>query len=149
MNCPSCGRENPAEAGFCPACGAALPPTGETATPAVDRPAPSAGFVGRGQELAELHGALDSALSGRGKLAMLVGEPGIGKTRTAQELASLAEAEGALVLWGRCVDEEGAPPYWPWLQCLRTYVRMTPGTAGAATELRRWRSGRDSARNSG
>ena len=54
---------------------------------------------------------------------MLVGEPGIGKTRTAQQLASLAEHRGAQVLWGRCYEEEGSPPYWPWVQLIRTYVQ--------------------------
>ena len=70
-------------------------------------------FVGRQRELAELTSALDDALSGHGRLVMLVGEPGIGKTRTAQELTSKAEALGANVLWGRCYEEGGTPPYWP------------------------------------
>ncbi|MCI0904140.1 MAG: AAA family ATPase, partial [Chloroflexi bacterium] len=43
------------------------------------------GFIGRQQELAVLTAALDEALAGRGQLVMLAGEPGIGKTRTAQE----------------------------------------------------------------
>ncbi|MCI0800329.1 MAG: AAA family ATPase, partial [Chloroflexi bacterium] len=54
---------------------------------------------------------------------MLVGEPGIGKTRTAQELATYAGLRGAQVLWGRCYEEQGAPPYWPWVQAIRSYVR--------------------------
>ena len=70
-------------------------------------------FVGRRQEMAELAAALDAVLSGHGQLVILVGEPGIGKTRTAQELAALAEIRGARVLWGRCDEEQGAPPYWP------------------------------------
>jgi len=102
-------------------------------------------FVGHRRELAALQAALDDALSDRGRLVMLVmlvGEPGIGKTRTAQELASLTEAKGAQVLWGRCYEEEGAPPYWPWVQPIRTYVQqrepeplhsdMSPGAADIA-----------------
>jgi len=58
-------------------------------------------FVGRQQEMAQLKAALDEALSGQGRLVMLTGDPGIGKTRTAQELASHAEEKGAVVLWGR------------------------------------------------
>ena len=65
---------------------------------------------------------MEESIAGRGGLAMLVGEPGIGKTRTAQELASYAEGRGAQVLWGRCYEEEGAPPYWPWVQAIRSYV---------------------------
>ena len=74
--------------------------------------------------MAELTAALDDALSGQGRMVMLVGEPGIGKTRTAGELASYAEQQGANVLWGRCYEEEGAPPYWPWVQAIRAYVQQ-------------------------
>ena len=63
----------------------------------------------------ELRAALEETIAGRGRLAMLVGEPGIGKTRTAQELAAYAETRGTQVLWGRCYEEDGAPPYWPWV----------------------------------
>ena len=49
------------------------------------------GFVGREREMANLRAALEEALSGQGRLVMLVGEPGIGKTRAARELAYLAE----------------------------------------------------------
>ena len=73
--------------------------------------------------MAVLTSVLDDALSGQGRLVMLAGEPGIGKTRTAQELASLAEAKGAQVLWGRCYEEEGTPPYWAWVQAIRSYVQ--------------------------
>jgi DNA-binding CsgD family transcriptional regulator len=83
----------------------------------------SGAFVGRQREMAELKGALEEALSGQGRLVMLVGEPGIGKTRTAQELTAHAEAKGARVLWGRCPEYQGAPPYWPWIQAIRSYVR--------------------------
>ena len=81
-------------------------------------------FVGRQREIAELTAALDEALSGQGRIVMLAGEPGIGKTRTAQELTALAETAGAMVLWGWCYEEEGAPPYWPWVQAIRAYVQQ-------------------------
>ena len=80
-------------------------------------------FVGRQQEMGDLKAALENALSGRGRLMTLVGEPGIGKTRTAQELATYAGLRGAQVLWGRCYEEQGTPPYWPWVQAIRSYVR--------------------------
>ncbi|MCH8282795.1 MAG: AAA family ATPase, partial [Chloroflexi bacterium] len=80
-------------------------------------------FVGRQQEMGDLKAALENALSGRGRLVMLVGEPGIGKSRTAQELATYAGLRQAQVLWGRCYEGEGAPPYWPWVQAIRSYVR--------------------------
>ena len=57
-------------------------------------------FVGHQRELDELKACLEDTLRGRENLAMLVGEPGIGKTRMAQELASSATHRGAQVLWG-------------------------------------------------
>jgi len=80
-------------------------------------------FVGRQREMGDLKAALEDALSGRGRMVTLVGEPGIGKTRTAQELATYAGLRGAQVLWGRCYEEQGVPPYWPWVQAIRSYVR--------------------------
>ncbi len=79
--------------------------------------------MGRQLEMAELKASLEDALSGRGRLVMLVGEPGIGKTRTSLELSILAQGIGFNILWGRCYEDEGAPPYWPWLQAIRSYVR--------------------------
>lgn len=99
-------------------------------------------FVGREAEMVELKAQLDDALSGRARLVMLVGEPGIGKTRTADELATYAALRGAQVLWGRCYEGEGAPAYWPWVQIIRSYVHdrdpktlvseMGPGAADIA-----------------
>jgi tetratricopeptide (TPR) repeat protein len=80
-------------------------------------------FVGRQHELGQLKAALEGPLSGEGRMVMLVGEPGIGKTRTALELSTYARLRGARVLWGRCYESEGAPPYWPWVQAVRSYVR--------------------------
>jgi len=82
-------------------------------------------FVGRQREMAELRSALEDTLAGQGRIVMLVGEPGIGKTRTAQELASYAQQRGARVLWGWCYEEGGAPPYWPWVQPIRAYVQQS------------------------
>jgi DNA-binding SARP family transcriptional activator len=76
-------------------------------------------FVGREAELEELHAGLEDALAGRGRLFLVVGEPGIGKSRLAEELMRRARARGARVLVGRCWEAGGAPAYWPWVQSLR------------------------------
>jgi eukaryotic-like serine/threonine-protein kinase len=91
-------------------------------------------FVGRERELDEMREALEDSLGGRGHLMLLVGEPGIGKTRTAEELATYAQVRGARVHWGRCHEGEGAPAYWPWAQALRSYVRDAD-PVGLAWEL--------------
>ena len=79
--------------------------------------------VGRRLEKAELRSALDNAMAGHGRIVMLMGEPSIGKTCTAQELSYYAESRGAQVHWGWCYEEEGAPPYWPWLQSIGSYIQ--------------------------
>ena len=80
-------------------------------------------FVGRDAELAELVSGLDDACAGRGRLFLLLGEPGIGKSRLAEELTSHARGRGARVLVGRCWEAGGAPAYWPWVQALRGLIR--------------------------
>lgn len=82
-------------------------------------------FVGRDRELGELMSALQRAIEGRGGLVLLAGEPGIGKSRLAHELATRARGQGARVLWGKCWEEAGAPAYWPWVQALRSYLRTS------------------------
>ena len=77
-------------------------------------------MVGRRGELQALRAWVDEARAGHGRLVLCTGEAGIGKTRLAQEVAGLALAQGAAVAWGRCVETEGAPAYWPWRQVLRS-----------------------------
>ena len=79
-------------------------------------------FVGRAKELSALGRAVEHACGCQGGIVMLAGPPGIGKTRTAQQASEHAAAAGMQVLWGRCPEEPGAPPYWPWLQLLRHFV---------------------------
>ncbi|MEA2451216.1 MAG: eukaryotic-like serine/threonine-protein kinase [Thermoleophilaceae bacterium] len=79
-------------------------------------------FVGRELEVDKLRAGLEDALAGHGRLLLLVGEPGIGKTRTAQEIVTYARLRGARVLIGRCHETEGAPAYWPWVQMARSYI---------------------------
>ena len=71
------------------------------------------GFVGRGRELDQLSRALDDALAGRGRLFLLVGEPGIGKTALCDAATTAAAARGVPVFWGRAWEAGGAPAYWP------------------------------------
>lgn len=77
-------------------------------------------FVGRERELAMLADALGAAIGGRGQVVLLAGEPGVGKSRLAEEAAALAARMGMRCCWGRATDEEGNPPYWPLRQALRT-----------------------------
>jgi hypothetical protein len=76
-------------------------------------------LVGRARPLRELEAALRDAVAGRGALALVTGEAGIGKSRLAAELAARAPTLGARVVWASCWDGGGAPAYWPWVQALR------------------------------
>src|SRR6266540_1978098 len=89
---------------------------GETGDPA--RLGGGRTFVGRDREVAELAAALEDAVGGRGRLFLVAGEPGIGKTWLAEHLAGLAVERGVGVLWGRCWEGGGAPPFWPWAQLI-------------------------------
>jgi DNA-binding SARP family transcriptional activator len=85
-------------------------------------------FVGRQRELDTLCSYVDEGLAGNGRVVLVGGEPGVGKTRAAEELATYARMRGALVCWGRCYDAEGAPAYWPWSQVVREYVEGRDGS---------------------
>jgi len=89
-------------------------------------------FVGRERELGELVRGLEDALDGNGRMFLLSGEPGIGKSRLIEELTRRVRDRGVEVLVGRCWEAGGAPAYWPWVQALRTYVeRRDPQTLRA------------------
>ena len=91
-------------------------------------------LVGRDRELAMLTAGLEDALGGRGHLYVLSGEPGAGKTRLLEEVAAAAAARNAQVLWGRCWEREGAPPFWPWERVLGA-VLQHPDTAASLNNL--------------
>jgi hypothetical protein len=85
-------------------------------------PVAETAFVGRDDELGLGMAVLDEVLSGSGRLLLLAGEPGIGKSRLASELAAQAAERGFQVVWGRCWEAGGAPAYWPWVQALRALI---------------------------
>jgi predicted ATPase len=90
-------------------------------------PIPRSLFVGRHREIDLLSEALQHAMTVEGCMVMLVGEPGIGKTRTAEEFSRRASAQSIDVFWGRCYEGEGAPPYWSWIQVIRALLdRLDP-----------------------
>jgi eukaryotic-like serine/threonine-protein kinase len=79
-------------------------------------------FIGRRAEIEKLTGRLEDSLAGRGRIVFLAGEPGIGKTRTSEEVAAIAARRGARVWMGRCHEGGGAPAFWPWVQILRGLI---------------------------
>ena len=79
-------------------------------------------MVGRDAVLGRLTHQLGEAVAGRGGLATVTGEPGIGKTRMLEEVADRARQQGAQVLFGRCFESDWAPPYGPFAEALEAHV---------------------------
>ena len=99
------------------------------------------GLYGRADVLARARRGVEHALAGAGRLLLFTGEPGIGKSRLAEQVAAEAAERGAAVAWGRCWEAGGAPAYWPWVQVFRALELEDPfsGTApqlGQAAEAR-------------
>ena len=81
------------------------------------------GFVGRERELGELIAAFDRAIAGEGSLAMVVGEPGIGKTSLCDQLAVHVASKGGRTLVGHCYEEGSLSlPYLAFVEAMRSYV---------------------------
>jgi class 3 adenylate cyclase len=85
----------------------------------------AAPLVGRDAQLDKLRDRWQETREGARRVAVLVGEPGIGKTRLAAEFCRRAHSEGALVLLGRCY-EVSPVTYQPFVEALRHYVSGGP-----------------------
>jgi DNA-binding SARP family transcriptional activator/RecA/RadA recombinase len=102
------------------------------ATTPVVPPADEDALVGRKPQLALMDAALRAGAAGHGRVMLVAGEPGIGKTGLAEEAARQAAGQGVQVAWGRCYEGEGAPAFWPWVQVMRQVLAdATPGELGA------------------
>ena len=82
-------------------------------------------FVNRARELAAAARTVDQAGSGKAAVICFEGEPGIGKTCLAAQIAAAAHERGVVVLYGRC-DEQAGVPYQPFVEALDHYVEHTP-----------------------
>src|SRR5262245_61274981 len=67
-------------------------------------------------------------------VALVAGEPGIGKTRLLESFAEHATAGGTRVIWGRAWEAGGAPAFWPWIQVLRALAQNREALAKRGPE---------------
>ncbi|MEJ3746394.1 BTAD domain-containing putative transcriptional regulator [Actinomycetes bacterium KLBMP 9797] len=90
---------------------------------------PAASLVGRIEELTVLQQAVTPGLTGGTGLVLVEGEPGVGKTRLLEQIAAEADQRGAFVVWGRCLEGDGAPSMWPWVQVVGAILDDLPAAA--------------------
>lgn len=97
-------------------------------TDPVEQPTPGASsdLVGRGEELAVLRRGVEAALDNGTGIVVVEGEPGGGKTRLVQEASTFAQSNGAQVVWGQCLQGDGTPPLWPWIQVIEAILHDMP-----------------------
>jgi predicted ATPase/class 3 adenylate cyclase len=79
-------------------------------------------FLEREAERASLRRLTDDALAGHGRLALVAGEPGVGKSRLVAEIGDVAQARGMRVLTGHCVEMSGGPPYLPYVEIIEQAI---------------------------
>ncbi|MDX1383224.1 MAG: AAA family ATPase, partial [Thermoanaerobaculia bacterium] len=80
-------------------------------------------MVGREAELDRLQSLWRETRTSGGRLVLVSGEPGVGKTRLARELVASVGLEGGLILSGGCYEHEATTPYLPFVEALRQFVR--------------------------
>jgi eukaryotic-like serine/threonine-protein kinase len=79
-----------------------------------------ADLVGRDNELQRLLATFDSVRAGRGRVCLIAGEPGIGKTYLSEHFGHMISDSGVRIALGRCWEGDSAPAYWPWTQIFRS-----------------------------
>jgi DNA-binding winged helix-turn-helix (wHTH) protein/tetratricopeptide (TPR) repeat protein len=99
------------------------------------RARPPSTMVGRERELVALLSGLDDAASRRGRLFLISGEPGVGKTRLADEVAAAADAKRMAILVGHCSEHDEAVAYLPFVEILENFVARAPNVATLRTAL--------------
>jgi tetratricopeptide (TPR) repeat protein len=95
----------------------------------IHQPRSTTAFVGREQERELLRECLEEAKSGQGRIVILAGPPGIGKTRTAREAGNEARQHGFVALAGNCYDREDAVPFVPFVEVLEVVLARAPSPA--------------------
>lgn len=100
------------------------------APPGAELSLPDWPLIGRDEELDQLVRLLEGAAAGAPAFATVVGEPGAGKSRLVTELCVRARDSGAVVLVGRCSQDEDAPPFWPWATALGSRLPAPATDAG-------------------
>ncbi len=100
---------------------------------------PAGTLVGRDGDMQHIRTAIEAVAAGEGRLIMLAGEPGVGKTRLAQEATLLARNRGFMVATGTCYEPEQGTPFYPFLEALSHAYNAAPPAIQTAVH-RQWPS---------
>ncbi|RNL62921.1 helix-turn-helix domain-containing protein [Nocardioides marmoriginsengisoli] len=98
---------------------------------------PSTRLVARDAECSAITGFLAAAAAGETSVVLLAGEPGIGKTRLAQEATVYAAEQGFLVASGRCYEQQSETPFVPLFEAFGALHAAAPTAVGAGV-AERW-----------
>ncbi len=98
---------------------------------------PSGSLVGREEELRQILTSVSAVAGGEGRLLLLTGEPGVGKTRLAQEATLLAQNYGFLLTVGRCYEQQQSVPFYPLRDALVMLYSVAP-TSVRTGAAQRW-----------
>jgi DNA-binding CsgD family transcriptional regulator/tetratricopeptide (TPR) repeat protein len=94
-------------------------------------------LVGREADLARILAVFEAAASGQGHTILLSGEPGIGKTRLAQEVVFYTRRMGAQVYVGRAFEQHTTVPFFPFTEAL-TLDQTGAALSVSGETLERW-----------
>ncbi|WP_026313656.1 ATP-binding protein [Actinomadura flavalba] len=97
--------------------------------------APAHAFVGRAAELRRMDAAARDCAAGEGRLLLLSGDAGMGKTALVERFAADRAAHGWRTAWGRAPETGGAPAAWPWAELLRALAAADPPGGDLAARL--------------
>ena len=98
---------------------------------------PSTELVARESELRRALAGADAVVAGAGRLLMVTGEPGVGKTRLAQEVMLSLRNRRFVVATGRCYQQHQSVPFYPFLDALTSAFRSAPPNVRASV-AERW-----------
>ena len=97
---------------------------------------PGGRLIGREAELSTILAGVEAAMEGTGRLLVVAGEPGVGKTRLSQEATLACRDRGFVVATGRCYEPYRSVPYYPFLEALSLLYGAAPGPARAQISTR-------------
>lgn len=106
--------------------------------PAPCMPAGSMALIGRQAEMRQVQAALSDVEGGVGRVLLLKGEPGMGKSALAFELVRMTAARKGTVMLGQAYEVERDQPFGPWIAALDGLPTLEAAVGGSVPDLGRY-----------